>query len=88
MACSVGKEVHGGVRQFGSGLIRLQTRESGSQRSPISDLIFQATALSPEQLAEAKDAISKLNGTSLSEAVRFYLLHAKPVGGTKPCLRR
>jgi outer membrane PBP1 activator LpoA protein len=46
-------------------------------------LIFRLQ-LSPEQLAEAKDAFSKLNGTSLSEAVRFYLLHAKPVGGTKP----
>ena len=50
-----------------------------NQRSHI-----QATALSPEQLAEAKDAFTKLNGTSLSEAVRFYLLHAKPAGGTKP----
>jgi integrase len=50
-----------------------------NQRSHI-----QATALSPEQLAEAKDAFTKLNGTSLSEAVRFYLLHAKPIGGIKP----
>ena len=49
-----------------------------NQRSHI-----QATALSPEQLSEAKDAFTKLNGASLSEAVRFYLMHAKPAGGTK-----
>lgn len=44
---------------------------------------IQATALTPEQLAEAKDAFTKLGGASLAEAVRFYLLHAKPAGGTK-----
>ncbi len=59
-------------------------RESGSLAQANQRSHIQATALSPEQLAEAKDAFTKLNGTSLSEAVRFYLLHAKPVGGTKP----
>ncbi len=44
---------------------------------------IQATALTPSQLAEAKDAFTKLNGASLIEAVRFYLSHAKPAGGTK-----
>ena len=44
---------------------------------------IQATALTLSQLAEAKDAFTKLNGASLTEAVRFYLAHAKPAGGTK-----
>jgi len=44
---------------------------------------IQATALNPEQLAEAKDAFTKLKGASLTEAIRFYLIHAKPAGGTK-----
>lgn len=44
---------------------------------------IQATALNPSQLAEAKDAFTKLNGASLAEAVRYYLAHAKPAGGTK-----
>jgi integrase len=44
---------------------------------------IQATALTPSQLAEAKDAFTKLNGASLAEAVRYYLAHAKPAGGTK-----
>ncbi len=44
---------------------------------------IQATALTPSQLAEAKDAFTKLDGASLTEAVRFYLAHAKPAGGTK-----
>ncbi len=52
-----------------------------NQRSHI-----QAAALSPQQLSEAKDAFTKLNGASLSEAVRFYLMHAKPAGGTKKLL--
>jgi hypothetical protein len=44
---------------------------------------IQATALTPSQLAEAKDAFTKLNGASLAQAVRYYLAHAKPAGGTK-----
>jgi hypothetical protein len=52
----------------------------------ISTLGSIFTVVSPEQLAGAKDAVSKLNGTSLSEAVRFYLLHAKP-GRVAPFVR-
>ena len=57
---------------------RLWIDGQASQKSHI-----QATALTPGQLAEAKDAFTKLNGASLTEAVRFYLAHAKPAGGTK-----
>ena len=82
MARSLGKKSRA-AHQFGSGSIPLPMRgvvaAQVNQRSHI-----QATALSPEQLAEAKDAFTKLNGTSLSEAVRFYLLHDKPIGGIKP----
>ncbi len=40
--------------------------------------------LSPSQIAEAAAAIRELGETgSLTEAVRFYLKHAKPQGGTK-----
>jgi hypothetical protein len=49
-----------------------------SQRSHI-----HATALTPSQLADAKDAFTKLNGANLTEAVRFYLAHAKPARGTQ-----
>jgi integrase len=40
--------------------------------------------LSPSQIAEAAAAIRELGETgSLTEAVRFYLKHAKPQGGTR-----
>jgi integrase len=39
--------------------------------------------LSPRQLAEAADAFKRLNGVPLTEAVSYYLSHAKPVGGIR-----
>jgi integrase len=39
--------------------------------------------LSPRQLAEAADAFKRLNGSPLTEAVTFFLNHAKPGGGAR-----
>jgi integrase len=39
--------------------------------------------LSPGQLAEAADAFKRLNGAPLTEAVTYFLSHAKPAGGVR-----
>jgi integrase len=39
--------------------------------------------LTPKQLGEAADAFRRLKGESLSEAVSFFLKHARPLGGTR-----
>lgn len=39
--------------------------------------------LASRQLAEAADAFKRLNGAPLTEAVTYYLSHAKPAGGVR-----
>ncbi len=83
-----GWRVRLGKKFTGGSTLRKRFDTVGDAREWISNQAkqqshIQATALSPAQLAEARDAFTKLNGASLTEAVRFYLVHAKPTGGTK-----
>lgn len=68
---------------FKSALTPSRMPVSGSTVKAEHQSHIQATALTPSQLAEAKNAFTKLDGASLTEAVRFYLAHAKPASGTK-----
>jgi hypothetical protein len=62
-----------------------QGSEKGSQTEIKKNLGAAAFTFSHKQLAEAQDAMRRLEGLgTLTQAVDYYLKHAKPAGGVKP----
>ena len=59
---------------------RLWIAKQNAQRIATGTSSFQLT---PGQLGEAVDAIKRLNGVSLTNAVSFYMSHAQPAGGQR-----
>ncbi|MDI1342842.1 MAG: site-specific integrase [Pseudolabrys sp.] len=59
---------------------RLWIGKQNAQRIATGTSTFQLT---PAQIGEAADAYKRLNGTSLTVAVSYYLGHARPAGGKR-----